>query len=310
MHPYPLQPVAARRYLGRALRLSFLSVALAGATAGVWAQANTGPEVAQTSPAPLLDKPLPPSTPDVVGDQPTPQHVYVSGHWRWQDGAYVWDSGHWELPPAPGADWVGPRWEKRDSGYVLDEGYWQEGTASVEAGAAAPETVEVEQAPPLPEREIIVARPSVRHVWIGGYWRWHAGRHVWVSGRWDLPPRANVVWVAPRWERHGRGYRFHAGCWRDGYVRPRTAVVIESSGWRSDGVVTIAPPPPRREVIVYSSRPSVDFVWVPGYWNWHSGRHVWISGRWDRPPHGHHNWHAPRWERHRGGYRFVEGRWR
>ena len=312
MHTTAFHPVAARRpYFGRVLRLSILGVALTGAITGALAQTGSVPAAAQIAPAPLLDKPLPPSTPDAVGDQPTPQHVYVSGHWRWQDGAYVWENGRWELPPAPSAVWVGPRWEQKDNGYVLAEGYWQEGADTTDETADnAAESIVVEQAPPLPEREIIIARPSPAHVWIGGYWGWHAGRHVWVSGRWDLPPRTGVVWVAPRWVRHGHGYRFHSGGWRDGYMRARTSVVVASDGWRSDGVVTIAPPPPRREVVVYSSRPSFDYVWVPGYWNWYGGRHVWISGRWDRPPHGRRHWDSPRWERRRGGYIFVEGRWR
>jgi hypothetical protein len=52
------------------------------------------------------------------------------------------------------------------------------------------------------------------------------------------------------------------------------------------------------------------FVWIDGYWAWHGGRHVWIGGRWDRPPHGRRHWVAPRWE-HRGhGYIFIEGCWR
>lgn len=311
MHTSAFQPVAASRRLGRVLRISVLSVALAGAAAVSLAQPGQPPAVGQVSPAPLLDKPLPPSTLDTVGDQPTPQHVYVSGHWRWQDGAYVWDSGHWELPPAPGAVWAAPRWEKKDNGYVLDEGYWQEGgAANGEIDDNMADAPVVDEAPPPPEREIIVDRPSPAHVWVGGYWGWDAGRHVWVGGRWDLPPRANVVWVGPRWERRGHGYVFVSGRWCDSYVRPRTTVVVASSGWRSDGVVTIAPPPPRNEVIVYSSRPSVDFVWVPGYWNWYGGRHVWISGRWDRPPHGHHRWESPRWEHRHGGYLFIDGRWR
>lgn len=310
MHSLTLQPVAPRRSFGRALRLSLLGVVLAGTATGLLAQAEVQPEAAQQPAAPLLDKPLPPSTPDTVGDQPTPQHIYVSGHWRWQDGAYIWESGHWELPPAPSAQWFAPRWEKQDNGFVLAEGYWQVGAEPAAEAEDSAEATVVEQAPPPPEREVIVARPSMNHVWISGYWGWNAGRHVWVSGRWDLPPRAGVVWIAPRWERHGHGYRFRHGSWRDGYVRPRTSIVVESTGWRSDGVVTIAPPPPRREVIVYHTRPSIDFVWVPGYWNWHSGRHVWISGRWDRPPRGHRHWESPRWERRHGGYRFVEGRWR
>ena len=161
---------------------------------------------------------------------------------------------------------------------------------------------------------MIVARPSPAHVWIGGYWGVHAGRRVWVSGRWDLPPRANVVWVSPRWERHRHrpGYVFRPGYWRDAHFRPRTTVVFEHDGWRSDGVVVVtAPPPPRRYSHHYRPmRPSYEHVWIDGYWGWYSGRHVWIEGCWRRPPHGHSRWISPRWERRKGGYIFIEGRWR
>jgi hypothetical protein len=259
----------------------------------------------------LLDKPLPPSTPDTVGEQPSQQHVFISGHWRWQDGSYVWDAGHWEMPPTTNSAWVAPRWEKKDNGYVLVEGYWQESAGETVATAEAAsdaDTEIVEEAPPPPEREIIIERPSPAHIWLGGYWGWRAGRHVWIGGRWDLPPRQDVIWVAPHWVRRGHGYIFVQGCWSDRYVHPRTAVVVESDGWRSDGVVTIAPPPLRMEHH-RPPRPGFEFVWIDGYWGWQGGRHVWIGGRWDRPPHGHHHWRQPRWEHRHGGYIFVDGRW-
>ncbi len=298
------------RSFARAVRASCLGVALFGLAAAPLAAAPTP----DASPAPLLDKPLPPSATDAVDDQPSPQHVYVSGHWTWKDGAYTWVGGAWELPPSPTAEWVGPRWEKKDSGYVLIEGVWQEGGSETADAPAADTDVVLDEAPPPPEREVIVARPSPAHVWIGGYWGVHAGRRVWVSGRWDLPPRANVVWVSPRWERHRHrpGYVFRPGYWRDAHFRPRTTVVFEHDGWRSDGVVVVtAPPPPRRYSHHYRPmRPSYEHVWIDGYWGWYSGRHVWIEGCWRRPPHGHSRWISPRWERRKGGYIFIEGRWR
>lgn len=313
MHLSDLRLSPVPRGFGRTVRASCLGIALLSSAAGLLA-ADPVPDSSPSEPAPLLDKPLPPSPTDAVDDQPSPQHVFVSGHWTWKDGAYTWVSGAWELPPSPGAEWVGPRWEKKDNGYVLIEGVWQEGGPEAAADPAAETAAVIEEAPPPPEREVIVARPSPAHVWIGGYWSYQAGRHVWVSGRWDLPPRPGVVWVAPRWERHrhGRGYVFAPGCWRDAHMRPRTTVVFEHDGWRSDGVVVVtAPPPPRRYPHDHRpARPSYEYVWIDGYWGWYGGRHVWIEGCWRRPPHGHSRWIAPRWERRKGGYLFIEGRWR
>src|ERR1043166_5985086 len=84
---------------------------LALGLSAVAADPNAIPDAPEVPVAPLMEKPLPPSTPDAVGDQPSPRHVYISGHWRWQDGAYVWVTGHWELPPSTTATWVAPRWE-------------------------------------------------------------------------------------------------------------------------------------------------------------------------------------------------------
>src|SRR3954462_5758565 len=90
------------------------------------APASTIPNAPTVSPAPVVDQPLPPAVSQEVPEpQPSSQHVWLPGHWRWQQGAYVWIAPHWELPPMANATWVPPRWEKKANGYVLVEGYWE-----------------------------------------------------------------------------------------------------------------------------------------------------------------------------------------
>ena len=72
----------------------------------------------------------------------------------------------------------------------------------------------IQIAPPPPRREVVVVRPSPRHVWVEGYWAWRGGRHVWVNGRWELPPHNRTVWVQPRWEHRNGNYVFIEGFWR------------------------------------------------------------------------------------------------
>jgi hypothetical protein len=57
-------------------------------------------------------------------------------------------------------------------------------------------------------------------------------------------------------------------------------------------------------------RPSREHVWVGGYHRWDGNAYAWQGGRWERPPRPHAVWVAPRYVHHRGGYTFVEGRWR
>ena len=256
-------------------------------------------------PAAIVKEPLQPAaSQEIVDERPSPQHVWIGGHWRWQDGNYVWVASHWELPPSANASWVEPRWEKKGNGYVLAGGYWQEAVAPAPVATPttpAPEVVVVREAPPPPAREYIIERPSPNHVWIGGYWTWRLGRHVWVSGRWELPPRANVVWVAPRWEFRGNGYVFLEGYWQE-------ATPVRVEGGPREMVVVVAPPPPRHER--HGPPPSPYHVWIAGYWTWHDNRHVWLSGHWEQPPHLHATWIEPRWERRGNGYVFIEGVWR
>src|ERR1700754_2080888 len=79
------------------------------------------PDASTVAPAPVVEKPLTPAANDTPGEQPTPQHVWVPGHWRWSEGAYVWESGRWEIPPTANVSWVPPRWEQQGNGYALKE---------------------------------------------------------------------------------------------------------------------------------------------------------------------------------------------
>lgn len=330
--PFPGNARAART--GAALGLVMTMAVAAGlgaAEAGFPAipDAPTVP-IAPTLPdAAIVREPMQPAaSQEIIEERPSSQHVWVSGHWRWQDGRYAWIAGRWDLPPRANLSWVEPRWERKGSGYVLAGGYWQDSgpgpqpvvssvpatAQGVPAGAQqqvhqpsspppSPEVVYVREAPPPPQREYIVERPSPYHVWVGGYWGLRGGRQIWIGGRWDLPPRSDVVWVEPRWERRDRGYVLVEGYWREAtpvrvYDRPGREVVVVRE-----------PPPPRREVVP-ARPPGPGMIWVSGYWAWHGDRHMWVGGHFERPPRPQSRWVEPRWERRGGGYIFIEGSWR
>jgi WXXGXW repeat (2 copies) len=83
-------------------------------------------------------------------------------------------------------------------------------------------------------------------------------------------------------------------------------VVVPDQRHYADGVVLVAPPAPRVEVI--GAAPSPGYVWMAGYWNWVGDRHVWVAGRWSPPKPGHH-WVADQWVRQGDGWRMKSGHW-
>ena len=72
--------------------------------------------VTQAPPAPQIE---------AVPDRPSPQHVWVLGHWMWQNNRYAWMAGHWEVPPTTASVWVAPRWEPEGGAIRFYEGYWK-----------------------------------------------------------------------------------------------------------------------------------------------------------------------------------------
>lgn len=72
------------------------------------------------------------------------------------------------------------------------------------------------------------------------------------------------------------------------------------------GLITVAPPAPRYEVV---PAPRAGFVWVPGHWQWNHGAYAWRGGYWEqgRPDYAY----APgRWVQVNGGWRWVEPNWK
>jgi hypothetical protein len=72
--------------------------------------------------------------------------------------------------------------------------------------------------------------------------------------------------------------------------------------------VRVGPPAPVFEARLVAPGPG--YVWVTGYHTWDGGRYVWVPGRWELPPRPRAVWVPARWVHERGGWYFVEGRWR
>jgi hypothetical protein len=66
--------------------------------------------------------------PHAVSEHPPapPGHgyVWIGGYQRWDGDRFVWEPGHWQLPPHEHAIWMAPRWERTNGGYMFIEGWW------------------------------------------------------------------------------------------------------------------------------------------------------------------------------------------
>ena len=78
----------------------------------------------------------------------------------------------------------------------------------------APIEFVVLKAPPPLRIEPTLPRPSVKHVWVPGFWTWQSDAYVWAPGAWMIPPEPNAVWVTPRFEKRSGGNVFISGFWR------------------------------------------------------------------------------------------------
>jgi len=68
-------------------------------------------------------------------------------------------------------------------------------------------------APPPPQVEVRIRRPSGNHRWIAGYWDRQDDRWAWAPGRWERPSRRGSNWVSARYRREGGAYRYEPGHW-------------------------------------------------------------------------------------------------
>ncbi len=62
---------------------------------------------------------------EVRGVAPSPNHVWISGHYRWDGDEYDWVLGHWEVRPRARAVWVDGHWKKGRHGWHWMPGHWK-----------------------------------------------------------------------------------------------------------------------------------------------------------------------------------------
>ncbi len=67
-------------------------------------------------PAAIVERPVP---------RPGPRYVWIKGYHRWENNAFVWTPGRWELPPRGRRRWIDHRWVRRGDGWVFVEGHWR-----------------------------------------------------------------------------------------------------------------------------------------------------------------------------------------
>jgi hypothetical protein len=87
-----------------------------------------GPPPPPPPPGVVYVRSAPPSeVVEVVPAQPSAEHVWIRGHYRW-DGvaaAYVWVPGHWQQRPAGYKRWVPGHWYERNGAWYWVEGHWR-----------------------------------------------------------------------------------------------------------------------------------------------------------------------------------------
>jgi len=64
--------------------------------------------------------------------------------------------------------------------------------------------------------------------------------------------------------------------------------------------------PPLKEEVV-TPQPSLDEIWVPGYWEREPG--TWTKGRWEKPPHKLAHWISGHWQWNDDKWRWNPGYW-
>ena len=93
-----------------------------------WQEGDPEP-VEQNIPAEELEQTsteAPPCRPmdDERPEQPSPDHVWVTGYWWWTNRTYVWVPGYWALPPRPGYVYVSGYWKYIGNRWGYVRGGW------------------------------------------------------------------------------------------------------------------------------------------------------------------------------------------
>lgn len=61
---------------------------------------------------------------DDAPEQPSEDHVWVSGYWWWRNRSYVWVPGYWALPPNKGLVYIAGHWAYNGNQWIFVRGGW------------------------------------------------------------------------------------------------------------------------------------------------------------------------------------------
>jgi hypothetical protein len=101
-------------------------------------------------------------------EQPSPDHVWVTGYWWWKNRTYMWVPGYWALPPQKNYVYVSGYWGYRGNRWVYVRGGW-----------AKPNTTAIVVYPkPRPVLNALVITAPRRIVRRHQNWRYYPDRRV------------------------------------------------------------------------------------------------------------------------------------
>lgn len=150
---------------------------------------------------------IPPPQQEVITAAPSPQYVWVAGHWDRTPDRWQWNAGQWVQPPFSNAYWVPGYWQHQGGQYVWEDAHWaatSQGVVVTKPIASPPVYREVKPAPPA--KSTLTWQPG--HWEWRGTWVWVPGAYIetttskakWVQGQWVAGADGNWNWTAAHWE--------------------------------------------------------------------------------------------------------------
>jgi hypothetical protein len=150
--------------------------------------------------------PLPPPPQETIVAQPSPEQVWVGGHWDRTPDKWNWIPGSWIQPPFSNAYWQPGYWQHQDGTFVWEDAHWaaaNQGVVVSKPVVVPPVYAEVQPAAP-------VGNPVV---WQPGHWEWR-GTWVWIPGAYVPSTIANATFIPGQWVRGLAGFwRWSPGHW-------------------------------------------------------------------------------------------------
>ena len=75
--------------------------------------------------APVIATQRPPApVREVIPPSPGRHYVWAPGYWVWE-GRWLWQAGHWTVPPRERAVWQQGRWIERRGEWYWQPGHWR-----------------------------------------------------------------------------------------------------------------------------------------------------------------------------------------